>query len=235
MTLTTNRWQTLRIGICAVLLTGMVAQIGRALLMPSVAKNTIAANIKNSVQFPPNIPISGWQLSNNQALKPSEGKAIGHLYQYRNSKNEKVEIQIHHEDYAEGNMGRLLMVYGIAPPASALLRVKYRNNTGFYALTSYNNQAYLTACLNPIGESTATQEQFTQNKYKHGLEVFRTLGWFAGQNDLIDARCLWTVISTPLPADVDKQVLEEKYQKLEAVWGEWIDWWNLNLKEWDKK
>jgi cyanosortase A-associated protein len=235
MTLITDRWQTVRIAICAVLLTGALIETGRALLRPTVVKDTAAANTANSVKFPPSIPLSNWQLSTNKSLKPSPGQGLGHLYQYRNHNNEKVDIQVHDEKYTEGNIGRLLMVYDIAPPASALLTTKYQYNSGFYALTSYNNRAYLSACINPIGQSTATQQQFTQNKYQYGLNFVRTLGWLAGVNDLIDASCLWTLISTPLPADVDEQLLTKKYETLEAIWAEWYDWWNLNLKKSEKK
>lgn len=231
MTTTINNWQNFRIGICAILLTGILAEISRALIIPSVAKEKIIANTDKSVQLPTNISLPNWQLLNNQSLKPTTGKAIGHLYQYRNQNNEKVDIQVHYENYIEGNISRLLMIYDIAPPASTTLTIKHQENVGFYALTSFNNRAYLSACINPIGQSTATQEQFSQNKYQHGLDFSRILGWTAGLNDLIDTRCLWTVISTPLPVDADEQLLAKKHQTLEKIWGEWYSLWKPKLNQ----
>jgi cyanosortase A-associated protein len=235
MTLSTNRWQTVRIGVCAVLLLGILLETGRALFLTTVDKNKIVANSTNSIKFPSNVPLSDWQLVENKLIAPSNGNAIGHLYQYRNQKNEKVDIQVHYEPYTEGNIGRLMMIHGIAPPASALLTIKEQYHTGFYALTSYNNRAYLSACINPVGKSTATQEQFTKNKYEQGLSFVRALGWFAGQNDLVDARCLWTSISIPLPAEPSEQLLAEKYQTLEAIWPQWYDWWQPNFEKFGKQ
>jgi len=231
MTLTSDRWQTIRIGVCALLLTGILVETGRALMMPTVDKNKIAATTAKSIQFPTQIPLSDWQLVKNQSIEPSEGKAIGHLYQYRNQDNNTVDIQVHYENYAEGNVGRLMMVHGIAPPASAFLTIKEQYRTGFYALTSYNNRAYLTACINPVGKATATSEQFTKNKYEHGFGFARTLGWFAGLNDLVDARCLWTAISIPIPVNADEALLGEKYKILETIWSQWYDWWQPNMKK----
>ena len=230
MTLSTNRWQTVRIGVCAVLLAGILVETGRALLMPTVDKGKIVVSTAKSIQFPAKIPLSDWQLVKSKAIEPSEGRAIGHFYQYRNQDNKTVDIQVHYENYVEGNIGRLMMVHGIAPPASAFLSIKEQYHTGFYALTSYNNRAYLSACINPVGKSTATSNQFTRNKYEHGFSYTRTLGWFAGLNDLVDAHCLWTAISTPIPANVDEALLAEKYQTLETIWGQWYDWWRPNFK-----
>ena len=235
MTLNANSWQTIRIGVCAVLLAGILAETGRALFLPTVDKNKIVANATNSIQFQPTIPLSDWQLDKSKPIEPSEGKAIGHHYQYRNQKNEKVDIQVHYENYTEGNIGRLMMIHDIAPPASALLSIKEQYHTGFYALTSYNNRAYLSACINPVGKSTATQEQFTKNKYEQGLSVPRALGWLAGQNDLVDARCLWTAISMPLPDEPSEQLLAEKYQTLETIWSQWYDWWQPNFEKLGKQ
>lgn len=231
MTLSTNRWQTIRIGVCAVLLAGILVETGRALLMPTVDRNKIVANAAKSIQFPAKIPLSDWEFVKSKTIEPSEGKAIGHLYQYRNQDNKTVDIQVHYENYAEGNIGRLMMVHGIAPPASAFLTIKEQSPTGFYALTSYNNRAYLSACINPIGKSTATSEQFTKNKYEYGFSFGRTLGWAAGLNDLVDAHCLWTAISTPIPENADEALLAEKYKTLETIWSHWYDWWQPNMKK----
>lgn len=223
------RWQTIRISICAALILGMLAETGRALLMPSVSKLTQAQRESNSVVLPTDVPLTNWRLFNEKSLKPGKNQSIGHLYQYRNSQNEQIDIQVRYEQSAEGNISRLLMLYGIAPPASTIITIKQNTQGDSYGLMLYNERAYLSACINPIGHSTATAEQFAKNKYQYGLEPIRTLGWLAGLNDLIDTRCLWVVISTPVASFDDKQVIDSKFQMLESVWAEWYPWWRSRL------
>ncbi len=227
----TAHWQTIRISICAVLIMGMLAETGRALLMPSVSKLELDKEKANSVVLPTTVPLANWQLTDNKSLKANKNQAIGHLYQYRNSDNKQIDIQVRYQQYTEGNISRLLMVYGITPPASTSITIKQNEQMGSYGLMLYNERAYLSACINPIGQSTATSEQFAKNKYQYGLKPLRTLGWIAGLNDLIDARCLWTVISTPVSSSADNQVIERKFETLEAVWAEWYRWWKPQLQE----
>lgn len=223
------RWQTIRMSICAVLIVGMLAETGRALLMPSVSKHILDKEKANSVILPAQIPLTHWHLFKEQSLKSRENQSLGYLYQYRNAKNEQIDIQVRYEQYAEGNINRLFMVYDIAPPASTNILIKQTPQGDAYGLMLYDGRAYLSACINPIGHSTATAEQFAKNKYQYGLDPLRTLGWIAGLNDLIDTRCFWTAISTPVSSSADKPVIEAKFQMLEAVWAEWYPWWRSRL------
>jgi cyanosortase A-associated protein len=47
----------------------------------------------------------------------------------------------------------------------------------------------------------------------------------------VDARCLWTAISTPIPVNVSEALLAEKYKTLETIWSQWYDWWQPNMKK----
>jgi cyanosortase A-associated protein len=106
------------------------------------------------------------------------------------------------------------------------METKYQNKIGYHFLFEYNNKAYLSACLNRVGESTVNDEQFSKNKYKYGWSPQQTALWLLGKKDFFESGCLWTLISIPTP---DESSLEKNYQTLETVWGEWYRWWKAKL------
>jgi cyanosortase A-associated protein len=101
-------------------------------------------------------------------------------------------------------------------------KIVRKDPIGFYAIFPYQNRLYLTACINPRGISTVTQEQFNDNTSDRALDREVIISWLLGQKDLRDRRCLWTLISTPIKAESD---LKDTNQKLEKIWISWYEWW----------
>jgi len=98
---------------------------------------------------------------------------------------------------------------------------------GYYGVLTHEGKAYLSACINPRGESTVTEQQFRQSLYATDLQVGRILPWISGREPLLDRRCLWTLMSTPLPSgkNTDSTASEAAYKTLEAAWFNWFRWW----------
>jgi cyanosortase A-associated protein len=109
------------------------------------------------------------------------------------------------------------------------LRQQVRKNAiGYYLIFEYQNRAYLTACINPRGISTATREQFDDNASKSASDREVIIKWLLGQTDLRDRRCLWTILSTPFTASSDRAMID---QKLEKVWILWYEWWKIRFPQ----
>ncbi|WP_234376125.1 MULTISPECIES: cyanoexosortase A system-associated protein [unclassified Synechocystis] len=94
-----------------------------------------------------------------------------------------------------------------------------------YILQKGDITATITACLNPNAPSTLTEQQFISNKYRHNLHFF---AWLAGQKDLTDSSCLWTLISAPIAPDATPDEITQTFQQLETAWVEWYQWWQLH-------
>ena len=211
-----------KIGLLSLTLLGTLAGIAYNIIIPPPDKK----NLKNySFDFPDTVPLSSWQLIKSEAL-PGDGevKAMGRRYQYRHNQQELIaEIRFHR--YSNGNVSRFFNIYTPIKAASVKMLGKHENGIGYYALVNEGSQAVLSACLNPIGESTITQQQFSQNRYKHGWGIKQTLLWTIGYGDLLDGRCFWTALSTPTAEDTDENTIQTKYQSLEAAWFDWYRWW----------
>ncbi len=224
----TTRWQTTRLILLAAITMGVVAVLIRVFLLPAAKTDSKLAQ-SNTFEFPNSVPLTGWEPISNQALKAQKkAQSDGHLYQYRQN-NQTLVVEVRHELYGGANVSRLLNIYTPIPPATVLINVREKPETGFYGIFEHENKAYLTACINPEGRSTVTEQQFVQNKYKYGWGVGRTFGWMLGQNDLFEASCLWTLASLPVNSEANPAALEQTYQTLATVWGEWYQWWKEKL------
>jgi cyanosortase A-associated protein len=222
-----SRWQPLRIVAIALTLGGVVGVLAKTILFP----NAKSDRELGSFDFPATVPLPQWQLVSAKPLTSAKSAPdLGQQYQYSQNKK-RVDIEARYERYTDGNIGRLLVVYTPIKPATVLPTVKYREDIGYYSLFEYKEKAYLSACLNPMGQSTVTEQQFVQNKYSYGWNPKRTLGWILGQDDLFDGRCLWTLLSTPVVSDSGSTAQEEAYQNLENVWFGWHRWWKSKLSD----
>jgi cyanosortase A-associated protein len=208
-----SQWRSLRILLIALTLSGVVGGIVKTIGSPANDKLRLT-----SLDFPASISLSQWQLTNAKSLTAiKEGQSdSGQQYEYRQNRD-RLEIQARYEQYTDGNVSRLLVVYTPIQPATVQLLIKHREGIGFYSLFEYEGKAYLSACLNSSGQSTVTEQQFVQNKYAYGWSPQRTLFWILGHNDLFDARCLWTLLSTSVTSD--------STQNLENAWFDWYRWW----------
>jgi cyanosortase A-associated protein len=97
-----------------------------------------------------------------------------------------------------------------------------RSAIGHYGLFSYQDKAYLTACINPRGGTTFTKEQFSDQRNTSMMQFDRILLWLIGKEDLRDWRCLWVNMSTP----VQQSNPQAAYVILQDTWKDWYSWWS---------
>lgn len=224
-----SNWQIIRLSLLAVTFGGSFLVLVKAVFFSNPAEETGM----NYFDFPAKVPLQGWEQIKSTPLKENiknEELAVynGKEYQYIQDDN-KLDIQARFEKYSDSNVGRLLVVYTPLEPATVQLKLNYAEEVGYYAVFVYDNTIHISACINPKGKTTATEEQFVKNKYTYGLSVKRTILWILGQQDLVDSSCLWTLLSMPVP-QASSTAMEEAdiaatYQKLETAWFDWYNWW----------
>lgn len=217
------RWQTVRIALLATLLVASLGALARAAFGPN--PNEIKAAGEN-YDFPATVPLAAWQQVSTQSLAATNEEIPnpGQRYQYRQN-GQQLAVEVRYERYTDSNISRLINIYTSLQPGLLSLQGKRQEGIGYYALFTDEERAYLSACLNPIGETTITEQQFVQNRYRHGLSARGVLLWAIGQQDLLDGRCFWTLMSLPVAADADSVALTEAYQTLELAWSDWYRWW----------
>lgn len=232
---------SLRIPVLAVLFSGALLVVGRAIVTPKLPDAPVSV-----AAFPPTVPIEGWQLTTTAALKPTEDGIGGQSYQYRQNSqgNQGNQGSQGNQNYSnapvldvelrkmtgDGNVSRFLFVYSSVKQGNDKIQERQRSETGAYALLSHAGRAYLTACINPEGNSTVTEQQFIQNRSQNLWQVSRVVTWMMGQGPLSDKRCLWTLMSVPIDATKPPAAASEAaYQTLETAWVSWYRWWKPNF------
>lgn len=220
MTFKMSKWDGFRIALMAVAISGVGVVLAQELLSKPEEKAAV------NVTFPQTVPITNWQPLSSSALpaKSEDQSDPGQLYYYQNG-NEKLKIETRYQLYTDSNASRLLMVYEGIPPATILPKTKYKKDIGHYYLFDYQDQAYLSACLPPKGESSVTQQQYVNNRYRYGWSISRSFLWLIGQKDLFEGRCLWTVVSMPVDLYKSADAADQAYEKLETAWFDWFRWW----------
>jgi cyanosortase A-associated protein len=222
-----NNKHKLRFGLLAVLASGSLLIFGRSLLDNSIGKPT-------PLIFPDKIELAQAQLKVSQ-IKPTEpivdtksffGQPkfmTGSRYEYLVD-DLPVSIDLRYAVGTDGDLYVLVKELTEAKIDEDQFRLKSvrKDPIGYYFVFDYQNRLYLTACVNPRGISTVTREQFDDNASSQILNRDVLIGWLLGQKDLRDRRCLFTLISTPLTTNSDRQ---EVTQKLEKVWISWYEWW----------
>lgn len=218
-----STWQPVRLSLLAITAGAALLVLGKLLTLPKVDKGS--AQAVNTLQ--PTVPLPEWQLLNNSELKANNDSRFGRSYRYQQGDN-TLNADVHYMT-SDGNVSRYLFVYSLVRTANANLKVKYKPETGFYGVLSDKGQAYLTACVNPRGQSTVTEQQFTQSRYTYDLKPNRIVPWILGKESLIDRRCLWTLLSTPMQPNITPEASEEAaYKTLETAWLSWHQWWQAN-------
>lgn len=231
-------WKSIRLALLAATFVGAALTIGRSFTLPaakSEAKQPVTA-------LAPTVPLPGWQSIGSTPIQPespkeaeaanrseAEKEAVpGQRYQYRqNQTNLEVEVR---QMVGDGNNSRFLFVYSPVRAANAGLQIRTLPGVGSYGILAHQGRAYLSACINSRGDSTVTEQEFKQNSYRHDLRPDRVVSWFMGQTPLLDDRCLWTLMSTPLPLDVatNSTATEATFKTLETAWSSWHQWWRSN-------
>lgn len=213
--------QLWRLGLLAVLLTVALGILGRALV---TSKGSGPSAASPAVTFPPSVPLPIGQFSQTMAVRSESGQVVGQQYQYQ-QRGQTITAEVR-EELGDGNVSRFLFVHTPIRTANATMQIRFQPGIGYYGVLTHAGQAYLSACVNPRGNSTVTEPQFTQNHYQQDLDVGRLLPWILGQKSLVDGRCLWTLMSIPLNQTASP---EAAYEALAEVWSPWTQWWKSNF------
>ncbi|WP_448571737.1 cyanoexosortase A system-associated protein [Trichothermofontia sp.] len=191
------------------------------------------------ITLPDAPPLPGWTLTESApiAIDLIPGSRASHVYHFQQG-GQPLEIHMHYmAPWTDGNISRFLFVHTPIRTANAGLQQRYHPETGAYGVLTAQGRAYLTACINPKGQSTLTEQQATQNRYATGLRPWRVLRWLLGQDKLWDGRCLWTLMMVRLPPTTPAvaerhdtpMASAQAYQILEAAWVPWHHWWQANF------
>ncbi|MBD2022074.1 cyanoexosortase A system-associated protein [Leptolyngbya sp. FACHB-36] len=212
-----------RVAVLAGILGSSLLVLGKAIAQPKTGDAPV-----NAYQFPSSVALENWDLLSSAPLKSEVNSVLGQQYRYR-QKTTSLDVQVRSE-VGDGNVSRFLFVHSPIRTANAKLQIRQQPNGSFYGVLTHEGRAYLSACINPRGGSTVTEQQFTQNRYRYDLQVGRLLPWMLGQESLLDRRCLWTLMSVPLPTGNETAIAsEDAYKTLEAAWISWNHWWQLNF------
>lgn len=199
---------------------------GRVVLFPAQSRA-----IEPNFTFPNQVPMADWQVDTEASLPLAESMpsyVLGHRYQYSQSGHSQLNQQVVIE-----------MRYLIRPNAELMelinkhldtektverdaIAIKQSSDLGSYLLYSDQGRAYLSACINPYGTSTVTDQEFKYNRNFYDIR-HRLWPWLTGEN-LKDERCLWAHLSTSLESDP-----EAAQQVLEQVWPDWYKWWQAEF------
>jgi cyanosortase A-associated protein len=212
-----------RLPILAITFCGLLLTLGQTVLDPNIGKPT-------TFSFPAEVPLPKWQQQTSRPLpdKTSDKRLkdfeviAGRHYSYI-SNTRALDIEMRYLINTNGAMQQLSLDYTSIKPLSgkSLMVIRQAEGVGFYGIFNHNGRAYLSACINPRGGSTVTEQQFADNRDKYALQIGRLFSWVLGQQDLRDDRCLWTLLSTPSSGAAP----EPAYQVLEKAWISWHEWW----------
>ncbi len=201
--------------------------LGKSVLHPG-----ITSPLPQNYNFPEFITLSPWQQSFSKAVKPhmvepnayiSGNLIAGKHYRYRH--NEKyLDIEMRYFSQTNGDLKSFIT----SKTAELSSRLKQDSEGGFYSIYIYQDKAYLSACINSLGGSTITSDQFQNNRLIYNTHIKQIVPWLLGQREFRDKRCLWAHLSLALDAETS---VEETYLTLETVWFDWHDWWRSHFPD----
>ncbi|NEP18758.1 MAG: cyanoexosortase A system-associated protein [Leptolyngbya sp. SIO4C1] len=202
-------------------LSGVATVTGRVLLYPAQSKV-----LSTAYRFPEQVALAGQPgQAEALALDPEfpEFYATAHRYRYQYQER-SVDIEMYYLVRPNAELTELLedQFNQVPNPETAL--IKQSPDTGAYLTYSDSDRVYLTACINPHGGSTVTDQAFKYNRNFHDIQ-HRLLPWLRGE-PLKDERCLWAQLSTPAAADDAAAT-----RTLEQAWKSWYDWWQAHFPE----
>jgi cyanosortase A-associated protein len=184
--------------------------------------------------FPPTIPLPGLEPVTQEPLTDPEAprkatKAlyrVSHRYVYRdNAQGKPMVIAVRYLFRTDGNVPALINDIAKLTIAEAeTSQTQEDAQLGHYTYFRYQGQVYLSACLNPRGQTTVTSTQFEDNLSLTALRPDAITAWLLQGADLRDRRCLWTLISQP----TDTIRPAEQQQRLVKTLRQWQQWWQQN-------
>ena len=195
----------------------------------SLANSAAKSASVSKFAFPKSIPLSRSQFVSDDAVNPylvqppayiSGNFIAGKRYRY-----------LHDEKYLDIEMRYLGNTNGdlksfITSQTGELFPVLKNSDRGFYTVYADEDKAYLSACINSRGGTTATSDQFNRNRLIYDVRLDRFVPWLSGKAELKDKRCLWAHLSYPLDRNSTE---EETYRTLEIVWQDWQAYWRSNF------
>ena len=174
--------------------------------------------------FPGTLSLNSWEQVSATSLKknksdtvtiPSDERVLlGKQYRYIKN-NHQLQIQMLYATDIFDQPNPFLSQQTKNSDRDSQKNIKKLNGIGYYQLRIEEQQAYLTACINPRGGSTVTLDQFIHNRYTDDFTLNRILPWLLGKEVLKDNRCIWVQLSTPL----NSVTATDAYQILESVWA----------------
>lgn len=220
-----NIWENSRLSFLVAVFGGAVVALAVGMKTPLQPRPAIA-----TYTFPETIPLTGWQAVENYPLPSPEAQKSTTLasqgYKYQRD-GKTLTIEMRYLKATKGDVSQFMRWYDNIP-GSVNAEVHQQPGKGSYILLSYQNQAYLSSCINPQGQSTATGSQYLQSKILSGINPKQFFGWLVGQDTIFDQRCLWSSLYLPLKSSAD---LEETHRLLKETWGSWYDWWQTNYPD----
>ena len=201
--------------------------LGKSIVYPEAKSSSL-----QNYTFPEVVTLSQWQHSFSKPAKPhlvesdayiSGNFIAGKHYRYR--QNEKhVDIEMRYFSQTNGDLKSFItsQTAGLSPG------LKQDNEGGFYSIYIHQHKAYLSACINSLGSSTVTSDQFQRNRMIYNTHTRQIVPWLLGQAEFRDKRCLWAHLSMPLDTETS---VEETYLTLETVWFDWHDWWRSHFPD----
>jgi cyanosortase A-associated protein len=192
------------------------------------------SNLKthSKLQLPSQISLANWQLKESKILNISLDNDATSAQQYLYISSPRNILRID-AIYTNGtvSISKSLEMIGVKS-SNNNLSMRYLEKVGYYALFSDQERAYLSSCINSLGMTTVTEEQFINNR---PLEItWRHISaYLMGTSDLFDDRCLFTTISIPIEKNdlvgKNNSSLDKKYQTLEKAWINWHLYWKDNF------
>ena len=186
----------------------------------------------NNYTFPESVELPQWQLSvtkpvDADLVKPpayiSGDFVAGKHYQYLQS-GKYLDIEMRYLANTDGDLKSFITTQ--TGELSSVL--KQDKDIGLYSLYTQEDKAYLSACINPRGNTTVTSDGFNRNLMTHDTRLWRIFPWLLGQADFRDKRCLWAHLSTSLNNDVG---VDETYKTLEIAWRDWYQYWRSHYPD----
>jgi cyanosortase A-associated protein len=188
-----------------------------SILFPSFGKPK-----NRTLIFPKEVPLKLWQLSNSQPMQVVVEKypnLLSHITYHYVKKDLNLNIDMRYlQNFYPADV-TLLKKNDDTKKSPNIVR--YKDGVGYYGLGLDEQNAYLSACINPRGGSTFTHAQYRNNRYSKDINFERLLPVLQGQEALIDKRCLLVNLSIPL----QNSSPENAYKVLEQAWFSWYQWW----------
>lgn len=200
--------------------------LGKSIASPGIASPSVA-----SYSFPESVELSPWQLAKSNEVDVHSSQPKGYIsgnfvagrhYRYGGNK-QTLDIEMRYFANTDGNLKDF-----ITSQTGELSTALKQDRRGVYSLYSYENRAYLGACINPRGNTTITSDEFKRNLMVNDTRIDSVLPWLLGKAEFRDKRCLWAHLSTPLDRNIP---LQDTYSDLETAWFDWQDYWQSNYPD----